>query len=97
MPGTRQVATARVIISANPDRITIAQDGPQGPEVVFQESYDPASYFRNLLNTRTTTAGTESYLTTLSGKQIAFLRDSSCGCGSRLKSWNPYKNNIISA
>jgi hypothetical protein len=30
-------------------------------------------------------------LTTESGKMLAFQKDTNCGCGSRLRSWNPYK------
>ena len=29
--------------------------------------------------------------TTVSGKRFAFKKDTNCGCGSRLRSWNPYK------
>jgi len=33
----------------------------------------------------------DSQLLTESGKGLAFRRQDNCGCGSRLRAWNPYK------
>lgn len=83
--GSRQVNTARVIITDS--RIIIATDSPTGPLVVFNEQYDPAvgPFYKS------PTKATDSYITTVSGKRLAFKRDDDCGCGSRLRSWNPYR------
>lgn len=80
--GAYQVNTARVVVSNN--RILIARDSNEGPVIVFNEAIDPLSYYKNPDRKGT------SYLVTESGKKIAFVKDSSCGCGSRLRSWSPY-------
>jgi hypothetical protein len=80
--GTAYLQTSRVIIFALQDVqvLMIAQDTPDGAQVVFQEriaefDIDDVQYFG----------------TTVSGKRFAFKKDTNCGCGSRLRSWNPYK------
>jgi len=85
------VHTVRVIVTANPPRVLVAHDSTQGPEVIFAEDYDPATLDISTYARKEATPGTEAFLTTTSGKQLAFLKDSSCGCGSRLKSWNPFR------
>jgi hypothetical protein len=60
--------------------ITVASDSPNGPQVVFQQKY-----------VEMTENGGVYRLSTLDGKMIAFEKDSNCGCGSRLRSWNPYR------
>jgi hypothetical protein len=80
--GARQVNTARIIVTES--RVIIARDGAQGPELIFSEAYDPATYYKNPDRLGV------SYLTTQSGTDIAFIKDTTCGCGSRLRSWNPY-------
>jgi len=80
--GAYQVNTARVVVSNN--RVLIVRDSNEGPVVVFSEDIDPLSYFKNPDRKGT------SYLETSSGKKIAFVKDSACGCGSRLRSWSPY-------
>jgi hypothetical protein len=63
--------------------IWVAQDTPSGVSLIFQErleEYHPAK-----LKTE------QHHGKTISGKVFAFLKDSNCGCGSRLKSWNPYR------
>lgn len=85
--GTFQISVARIILTE--DRVLVATDAVGGPNLVFSEEYDPESLERALSKTE------DSYVTTLSGKRIAFSKDVSCGCGSRLRSWNPFKNNIV--
>lgn len=77
------LATTRVVLTQ--DTVTVAQDSPNGAMIVFQEKYSkdkllgpdgPSKTYR---------------LTTESGKMLAFQKDTNCGCGSRLRSWNPYK------
>ena len=86
--GSFQISIARVVVT--PERIIIARDGATGPTVVFSEAIDPLTYFKN------PDSRGDSYVQTLSGKKIAFKKDSACGCGSRLRSWNPYKSTVSS-
>lgn len=87
-PGSYQITIARVVITNN--HLIIAQDMGSGPQIVFSEDVDPATYYKNPARTA------DSYIQTISGKKIAFKRDSACGCGSRLRSWNPYKGGVSS-
>jgi hypothetical protein len=84
-PDTYQIVNCRVVVSA--DRIIIAQDGNTGPKIVFSEAIASENFYKSD-NPR----AKHSYVTTESGKKIAFKRDSACACGSRLRSWNPYRN-----
>jgi hypothetical protein len=82
-PDIYYLATTRVVLTE--DTITVAQDSPQGAMIVFQEKYSKDALL-----------GPEGHkktykLTTESGKMLAFQKDTNCGCGSRLRSWNPYK------
>lgn len=60
--------------------LIVAQDSPDGPLIVFREKID--FYIQSEDTFRVKTA---------SGKFVAFKKDRNCGCGSRLRSWNPYK------
>lgn len=75
------LATTRVIVTEN--RIMVAQDGPGGPQVVFNETYT--------LFEKAPKPTADSYVITTSGKTIAFKKDTNCGCGSTLRGWNPYR------
>lgn len=61
----------------------VAKDGDQGPQIVFKETYD--TYIASDEVTK------DSFVVTSSGKMLAFKKDTGCGCGSRLRGWNPYK------
>jgi hypothetical protein len=75
------VGTARVVLTEK--LIMVAIDSPEGAKIVFQEEYETFL---------TTHSNDQTYrLITKSGKMVAFKRDTTCGCGSRLRSWNPYK------
>lgn len=74
---------ARVIVSSN--MVTIAVDGDNGPKIVLQEKYASATFQKSANRSQ------DSYLETLLGFKIAFKRNDACGCGSRLRSWNPYR------
>jgi hypothetical protein len=76
-----QLNTARVIVTNN--RIVIARDAGSGPMVAFSEEIDSSQLVK------TKEHGVDHYVTTVTGKKIAFKKDTSCGCGSRLRSWNP--------
>lgn len=81
IPGGVNLTTTRIVILNG--RILIAKDAPEGPQVVFAENIDPITLHveRN-----------SGYVTTVSGKKLAWVKDTACGCGSRLRSWRPYKN-----
>lgn len=75
----------RVVLVEDEKGLTIwvAQDSPTGANIIFQERL--AEYIK------AEKPELDSRAKTVSGKIIAFCRDSNCGCGSRLKSWNPYR------
>jgi hypothetical protein len=76
------VSKTRVVLWSDEenDFITVASDSPNGPQVVFQQKYVEMTENEGIYR-----------LLTLDGKMIAFEKDSNCGCGSRLRSWNPYR------
>ena len=78
--GTRKVDRVRVVLLG--DSILIAQDSPEGPTLVFREKY-----------THRHVDGKLQAVLTESEKVVAFIKDASCGCGSRLRGWNPYGQN----
>lgn len=75
--GSFMVDKCRVVI--DDDLIIVAVDSPEGARIIFQEEYD--TFVKDLKG--------ESKILTKSGKMLAFKRDTNCGCGSRLRSWNP--------
>jgi len=75
--GTFMVDRCRIVVDE--DLIIVAVDSPDGAKVIFQERYD--IFVKNRSG--------ESKIITKSGKMLAFKRDNDCGCGSRLRSWNP--------
>lgn len=72
----------RVIISDS--RIIIAHDSNEGPVIVFSEEYEQFDKAGN--------RSEDSYVVTKTGKMLAFKLDRNCGCGSRLRAWNPYRH-----
>jgi hypothetical protein len=64
--------------------IIVAHDGPQGPVILFNEQYE--TFDKSNIKTE------DSYVVTRSGKMLVYAKDENCGCGSRLRSWNPYKH-----
>jgi hypothetical protein len=79
----RSFDKARVVVYGT--RVMVAIDGNDGPKIVFSEEYVHGTHHKNPDKTK------DSYITTVSGKKIAYRRNDACGCGSRLRSWNPYK------
>lgn len=79
----RQVITARVVVFNN--RITIAVDGNDGPKIIFNQEVDPATFIK------APKPAQDSFIQTTKGIKIAYRKDENCGCGSRLRSWNPYR------
>lgn len=90
-PGTKYLEKVRVLVSM--DSVYVFRDSATGPELIFFErlaSYTPMPKkpakrgFTESLKQR------EATLVTDSGKTLAFHRSGSCGCGSRLKSFDPF-------
>ena len=80
-PGGVNLNTTRIVVMN--DRIMVAKDAQEGPQVVFAEGIDPSSLHADRNG---------GYVTTLSGKKLSWVKDTACGCGSRLRSWRPYKH-----
>lgn len=79
--GSTYQEVTRVVLTDS--KIIVAKDSPNGPQIVFRESYD--EYIPSEEDTK------DSFVVTSSGKMLAFKKDRGCGCGSRLRGWNPYK------
>lgn len=67
------------------DTLLIAVDSPEGFDIVFREKV--TSFAENDKIYR---------FLTESGKILAAQKDRNCGCGSRLRSWNPLGNDLFS-
>jgi hypothetical protein len=80
-PGSSYLEITRVILTET--KVIIAKDSANGPQIVFQEDYNEA-----ILADKATD---DSRIVTASGKMLAFKKDTGCGCGSKLRGWNPYK------
>ena len=81
--GSRMVTAVRAVIADNV--LMIAADSDQGPMLIFREKIDSESLVLE--------KGPQKIarLRTLSGKVVFLEKDANCGCGSRLRGWNPYK------
>jgi hypothetical protein len=82
--GSRFLDRCRVVILR--DMVLVALDSPEGPKLVFRERVVETHHVDKT-----------SYVRTESGKILAFTKDENCGCGSRLRSWNPYGNVVGSS
>jgi hypothetical protein len=83
VPNSRKVEAVRLILTEH--TIMMAGDSSNGPVLIFQEKYDASTL---VLNKNRSKPGR---LTTVNGKIIVFQKDENCGCGSKLRSWNPYR------
>lgn len=79
--GAKYLEVTRVILTD--EAIVVAKDGHQGPQIVFQERYATVDISKSPKE--------DTRVVTVSGKMLAFKKDTNCGCGSRLRGWNPYK------
>jgi hypothetical protein len=79
----RSYDKARVVIMSN--RVIIAVDSDKGPRTILDERYITNTL--ELSSDRTQ----DSRVQTLLGFKLAFKKNEACGCGSRLRSWNPYR------
>ena len=81
---SRRVDDVRIVITD--EVVMIAAESSSGPVLIFQEKYDPQDIMLSK-NKKDV-----SRVRTVSGKSIVFSRDeASCGCGGRLRGWNPYR------
>lgn len=80
---SRKVDACRITVFE--DVVLIAVDSPTGPRLVFKEKIEFYAKDEKIHRIKTVT-----------GKFIAFTRDNNCGCGSRLRTWNPYKDILTS-
>lgn len=80
--GAAYLAVTRVVVTEN--RVLVAVDDVAGPKVVFSEDIAPNTHYKG-------SAHQDSYVVTATGKKLAWRKDASCGCGSRLRSWRPFK------
>lgn len=81
--GTRKLDRCRVVVLN--ETIVIAVDSPEGPQLVFRERVVEMINEKGLDRVKTE-----------SGKMLAFAKDTNCGCGSRLRSWNPFGSIVAS-
>jgi hypothetical protein len=79
----RDITRILILEDAKGQLIWVAQDTPTGVSLIFQERLEV--YLPGKTNSD------QFRGKTISGKVFAFRKDSNCGCGSRLKSWNPYR------
>jgi hypothetical protein len=79
--GSTYLEITRIIVTN--EHVLVAKDSPQGPQIVFRETYETFIPSEKAIE--------DSYVVTSSGKMLAFKKDTGCGCGSRLRGWNPYK------
>ena len=78
--GAYYVDKTRVIVTS--EYVMVARDSDTGPLVIFREGY--TLFDKN-------EKSTDSFVVTDAGKMLAFRRDTNCGCGSRLRGWNPFR------
>jgi hypothetical protein len=83
LTGARRVEAVRIVITEK--TVLIAADAQAGPMLIFKEKYDSDSLFVQKNKSK------PSRLRTESGKILVFQKDDNCGCGSRLRTWNPYR------
>jgi hypothetical protein len=82
--GTRRVDTARAVVIQ--DTLIIGVDSPEGTQIVFKEKITQLEKLDKI-----------HYILTESGKIVAVAKDNNCGCGTRLRGWNPYGAFIASS
>ena len=81
--GTRKLDRCRAVVIGGV--LIIAEDSPEGPKVVFREQTQAMAQ-----------DGRVTHILTTSGKIIVVSKDDNCGCGSRLRGWNPYGSYVVS-
>lgn len=82
--GFRLLDRCRIIVFN--EKVIIGVDSPEGTKLVFSENI---TFFSKDKETKIFRVKTES------GKFLAFKKDDNCGCGSKLRSWQPYGNTMM--
>lgn len=82
--GTRKLDRCRIVCINGVVQIVV--DSPEGPRLMFREAVS-----EQISENKT------HWLRTEKGKILVFEKDNNCGCGSRLRSWNPYGTSITSS
>lgn len=95
--GRRRLDKVRVLVTDT--HVYVFEDSSNGPQVIFSETFTdytpPIPQHRRRV--RDAMNPSEATLTTQSGKTLAFSRQSGCGCGSRLKTFDPFKIIVAAA
>lgn len=80
--GATKFYESRVIVHKN--SVIVGADGARGAHKVFGDSYSSDS--------AVTSDGKFTRVITDGGFLVVYAKSRGCGCGSRLRSWNPYVN-----
>lgn len=81
---THELTICRVVQTN--DSVIVVQDSGSGPITVFEGTIIGTASWN----------GTDGSIDTTVGTRVEYTKDSACGCGSRLRSWNPYRNIVSS-
>ena len=83
--GARYLERVRIVVTSDDkgDIVMVAADHHTGPRLIFSERITDLNWSGNKTD--------DSQLITESGKIIAFKYVKGCNCGSRLRSWSPYR------
>ena len=76
-PTATQYSNCRVIVHNN--RIIVGADTARGAQEVFKDDISEMHIQKPY-----------TYIITAHGFLVVFAKSKDCGCGSRLKAWNPY-------
>lgn len=79
----RAVDKVRVVLTE--ELVLIAADADAGPVLIFRERYDKSSLIWPKKQAE------QKRIISESGKLLVIEHDANCGCGSRLRAWNPYR------
>ena len=83
--GARYLERVRIVVTSDNkgNLVMVAADHHTGPRLIFSERLADLNWSGNKTD--------DSQLITESGKIIAFKYQKGCNCGSRLRSWSPYR------
>ena len=83
--GARYLERVRIVVTSDEKSniVMVAADHHTGPRLIFSERLADLNWSGNKTD--------DSQLITESGKIIAFKYVKGCNCGSRLRSWSPYR------
>jgi len=83
--GGKYLERVRLVVMKDDESyiLTVAGDHHSGPRVIFNERLEDLKWSGNKSD--------DSQAKTRSGKIISFKYVQGCNCGSRLRSWSPYR------